>query len=161
MGQLGEFSGTRFKDAARGELELGALAEAAGGKPGAGDTKGSRELLKRCKDALGEAVREVRPSTRLTDSPSCLVRDEASLSESMRRVLRAHGQEPPAGEAVLELNIAHALVRYLDGLPPGEAFDELARVLYDEARLAETGQVDRPAEFNRALNRVLSRLAGV
>ena len=91
MAQLPEFSGKRFKDAARGELELGALADAADQAQAVADLKESKALLRRCKDALGERVREVRPSARLKDSPACLVRNEAEMSESMRRLLQAPG----------------------------------------------------------------------
>jgi molecular chaperone HtpG len=161
MGQLGEYSGKRFKDAARGDLELGALADAAEKERIDAALKESKGLLKRCKDALGERVREVRPSTRLADSPACLVRDETGLSESMRRVLEAHGQAPPAEAATLELNVTHPLVRYLEGLPRGEAFDELAQLLYDQALLNDSGQLDQPAAFTRRLNGLLVRLAGV
>ena len=159
MGQLPEFSGKRFKDAARGELELGALAGVADQERAAADLKENKGLLRRCKDALGERVREVRPSARLQDSPACLVRDEAELSESLRRLLQAQGQVPPAAVPTLELNVAHPLVRYLDQLPAGENFDELVQVLYDQARLNESGQLDQPAEFSRRLNSLLVRLA--
>ena len=159
MGQLPEFSGKRFKDAARGELELGALAGVADQERAAADLKENKGLLRRCKDALGERVREVRPSARLQDSPACLVRDEAELSESLRRLLQAQGQAPPAAVPTLELNVAHPLVRYLDQLPAGENFDELVQVLYDQARLNESGQLDQPAEFSRRLNSLLVRLA--
>ncbi len=161
MGQLPEFSGKRFKDAARGDLELGALADAADQERVDAALKESKGLLKRCKDALGERVREVRPSARLQDSPACLVRDEHELSESMRRVLQSQGQAAPAAVATLELNVAHPLVRYLDRLPKGEAFEEFAQVLYDQARLNESGQLDQPADFSRRLNGLLVRLTGV
>jgi molecular chaperone HtpG len=161
MGHLSEYSGKRFKDAARGDLELGALADAAEQQQVEAALKESKGLLRRCKDALGERVREVRPSTRLQDSPACLVRDEADLSESMRRILQAQGQSVPAGTAILELNVAHPLVRYLDQLPQGETFDELIQVLYDQARLNDSGQIEQPAEYSRRLNGLLVRLAAV
>jgi molecular chaperone HtpG len=161
MGQLGEFAGKRFKDAARGDLELGGLADAADKARADAALKQSKGLLKRCKDVLGERVREVRPSVRLADSPVCLVRDEAELSESMRRILQAQGQTPPPAAATLEINVQHPLVRYLDGLAAGEVFNELTELLYDQARLNDCGQVDRPADFSRRLNSLLVRLAGV
>src|SRR5258706_911730 len=161
MGQLGEFSGKRFRDAARGDLQLGALSDLGDKERAEAALKESKGLLKRCKDALGERVREVRPSARLEDSPACLVRDETGLSESMRRLLQSQGQTPPAAEATLELNVGHALVRYLDQLGKGEDFDDLARLLYDQACLSDSGQVEQPAEFTRRLNRQLVRLAGV
>jgi len=161
MGQLAEFSGKRFKDAARGDLELGALDDAADKERREATLKESKALLKRCKDALGERVREVRPSSRLADSPACLVRDEAEMSDSMRRMLQAHGQDAPPAVPTLELNVAHPLVAYLDGLPKGESFDELARLLYDQARLNDSGQLEQPAEFTRRLNGLLLRFAGL
>jgi len=161
MGQLTEYSGKRFKDAARGDLELGALSDAAELQQVEAALKESKGLLRRCKDALGPRVREVRPSTRLEDSPACLVRDENELSESLRRVLQAQGQAPPAAVATLELNVAHPLVRYLDKLPPGENFNDLTQVLYDQARLNDSGQIEQPAEYSRRLNSLLVRLAAV
>jgi molecular chaperone HtpG len=161
MGQLTEYSGKRFKDAARGDLELGALADTAEQERIEAALKESKGLLRRCKDALGERVREVRPSTRLNDSPACLVRDEADLSESMRRILQAQGQSLPAATAILELNVDHPLVRYLDQLPQGETFNELIQVLYDQARLNDSGQIEQPAEYSRRLNGLLVRLAAV
>jgi len=160
MGQLGEYAGKRLRDAARGYLQLGALADLGDKERAEAALKESKGLLKRCKDALGERVREVRPSARLEGSPACLVRDEGGLSESMRRLLQSQGQTPPAAEATLELNVGHALVRYLDQLGKGEDFDDLARLLYDQACLSESGQVEQPAEFTRRLNRQLVRLAG-
>jgi molecular chaperone HtpG len=161
MGQLTEYSGKRFKDAARGDLELGALADAAEQERVEAALKESKGLLRRCKDALGERVREVRPSTRLNDSPACLVRDETDMSESMRRILQAQGQSIPAASAILELNVDHPLVRYLDRLPAGDTFNELIQVLYDQARLNDSGQIEQPAEYSRRLNGLLVRLAAV
>ena len=161
MGQVGEFSGKRFKDAARGELELGVLADAADREQLDSALKQSKKLLKRCKDALGEQVSEVRPSARLQESPACLVRGDADLSESLRRMLQSQGQAPPAVAARLELNIEHPLVRFLDGLPAGDTFNELTQLLYDQARLNDAGQIEQPAAFTRRLNNLLVRLAGV
>ena len=161
MGQVGEFSGKRFKDVARGDLELGTLADAADREQLDNALKQSKQLLKRCKDALGEQVSEVRPSARLQESPACLVRGDAELSESLRRVLQSQGQAPPAVAARLELNIEHPLVRFLDGLPAGDTFNELTQLLYDQARLNDAGQIEQPAAFTRRLNNLLVRLAGV
>ncbi len=161
MGQVGEFSGKRFKDVARGDLELGALADAADREQLDNALKQSKKLLKRCKDALGEQVSEVRPSARLQESPACLVRGDADLSESLRRMLQSQGQAPPAVAARLELNIGHPLVRYLDGLPAGDTFNELTQLLYDQARLNDAGQIEQPAAFTRRLNSLLVRMAGV
>ena len=117
-------------------------------------------MLKRCKDALGERVREVRPSARLTDSPVCLVRAEGELSPALRRMLAANGQQVPAAAPTLEVNVGHPLIRYLEGLPAGDSFDDLAALLCDEAMLLEEGELPHAAEFSQRLNRLLLRLAG-
>jgi len=158
MGRVSEFEGKRFKDVARGELELGGLVEAAERARIDEDRREHKALLKRFKDALGERVLEVRVSERLRDSPACLVRGEAELSAAMRRVLAANGQTLPASAPVLELNVANPLVRYMDSVKEAEPFSELALVLYDQASLAEEGQVSNGAEFARRLNKLLVRL---
>ncbi|MFM2287547.1 MAG: molecular chaperone HtpG, partial [Pseudomonadota bacterium] len=150
----------RFKDVARGELELGGLAGEVEKADAEAALRQSKGLLKRVKDVLGERVSEVRPSTRLADSPACLVHGEGELSESMRRLLAAQGQELPASAPALELNIAHPLLRLLDTLADPPAFAGLAEVLYGQARLTDSGQLEAPAQFARQLNDLLLRMAG-
>jgi molecular chaperone HtpG len=158
MGQVSEFEGKRFKDAARGDLELGPLAGPADDGEAEKALKESKGLLKRVKDALGDRVAEVKVSTRLTDTPSCLVLAEHDMGAQMRRILAASGQTPPQGKPVLELNVAHPLVARLDATEAGANFDELALLLFDQARLAESGSVANPGEFVRRLNRLLAQL---
>ena len=100
MGQVTEFEGKRFKDASRGDLELGGLADQAERARIDEERKENKALLKRFKDALGDRVLEVRVSERLRDSPACLVHGEGELSAQMRRLLAANGQAPPAGKPV-------------------------------------------------------------
>ena len=159
MGQLEDFEGKRFKDAARGELELGALESEADRRERDAALKESKGLLKRVKDALGERVLEVRPSTRLKDSPACLVRDEHDLGAGMRKILAAAGQSVPQSKPALELNPAHPLVKYLDGLADSGRFAALALLLYEQAELAEGGELGNPADFVQRLNRLLVELA--
>jgi molecular chaperone HtpG len=161
MGQVEAFEGKRFKDAARGDLELGALASEADKHDADAALKESKGLLKRVKDALGDRVLEVRVSTRLTDSPSCLVLGEHDLRTTMRRLLAAAGQKSPDAKPILELNVAHPIVKYLDGEKDSARFAQLAELLYDQASLAEGGQLANPAEYVQRLNRLLIRLAGV
>ena len=158
MGRIGEFEGKRFKDVTRGDLELGGLAEAAERARIDEERREHKGLLKRFKDALGDKVLEVRVSERLRDSPACLVHGEAELSAAMRRVFAANGQAIPASAPVFELNVAHPLVRYMDGLREAEPFSELALLLYDQASLADEGQLANAAEFARRLNKLLVRL---
>ena len=159
MGQLEDFEGKRFKDAARGELELGALESEADRRERDAALKESKGLLKRVKDALGERVLEVRPSTRLKDSPACLVRDEHDLGAGMRKILAAAGQSVPQSKPALELNPAHPLVKYLDGLADSGRFAALALLLYEQAELADGGELGNPADFVQRLNRLLVELA--
>ena len=107
MGQLNDFEGKRFKDATRGGLELGGLANEADRKEHDEQLKESKGLLKRVKDALGERVTEVRVSERLRESPACLVLGEDDMGEQMRRILAAAGQKAPQAHPVLELNVTH------------------------------------------------------
>ncbi len=137
MGYVESFEGKRFKDATRGDLELGGLASDADREQRDAELKESKGLLKRIKDALGERVTEVRVSERLKESPACLVRGEHDLTEQMRRILAAAGQQAPAARPVLEVNVAHPLVKYLEGLSDTAQFTELAQLMYDQAALAE------------------------
>jgi molecular chaperone HtpG len=161
MGQLNEFEGKRFKDAARGDLELGGLENEADKKQRDEALKESKGLLKRVKDALGDRVEEVRTTVRLRESPACLVLGEHDLGASMRRILAAAGQKVPESKPVLEINTGHPIVKYLDGVTDVEQFKELAQLLYDQASLAEGGQIANPADYVQRLNRLLVRLAGV
>jgi len=158
MGQVTEFEGKRFKDASRGGLELGGLADQAERARIDEERKENKALLKRFKDALGDRVLEVRVSERLRGSPAVLVHGEGELSAQMRRVLAANGQAPPATKAAMELNVAHPLVRHMDTLKPADEFQELALLLYDQATMTEEGQVANPADFSRRLNNLLVRL---
>jgi molecular chaperone HtpG len=158
MGQLESYEGKRFKDASRGDLELGGLASDADRQQHDARLKESKGLLKRIKDALGERVTEVRVSERLSESPACLVLGEHDLPERMRRVLESVGQKAPHARPVLEVNVEHPLIRYLDGVTDGTRFAELAQLLYDQAALAEGAPLANAPEYVQRLNRLLVRL---
>jgi len=159
MGHIESYEGKRLKDATRGDLELGGLASDADRRQHDEQLKESKGLLKRIKDALGERVSEVRISDRLRESPAVLVLGEHDLTEPMRRILAAAGQKVPEARPVLEVNVAHPLVKYLEGrTDPGE-FRELAQLLYDQAALAEGASLGNAAEYVQRLNRLLVRLA--
>ena len=161
MGQIDEFEGKRLKDAARGDLDLGALETEEDKKQHDEELKESKGLLKRVKDAVGDRIQEVRVSSRLKDSPSCLALGEHDMGANMRRILAATGQKVPESKPTLELNIGHPLVKYLENVADEEQFKELAQVLYEQAALAEGTQLSNPAEYVQRLNRLLVRLAGV
>jgi molecular chaperone HtpG len=159
MGQVEGFEGKSFKDAARGDLELGGLTPEADRTKAQQQLKEHEGLLKRVKDALGERVTEVRVASRLTDSPSCLVMGERDLGAAMRRILEAQGQKVPETKPVLELNVEHPIVQHLEAVSEEASFSELAQLLYDQAALSEGGQLVNPADYVRRLNRLLVRLA--
>jgi molecular chaperone HtpG len=106
-------------------------------------------------------VQEVRVSTRLRESPACLVLGEHDMGASMRRIMAAAGQKVPESKPVLEVNTTHGIVKYLDGMSDEEHFKELAELLFDQASLAEGSQLGNPAEYVQRLNRLLVRLAGL
>ena len=155
VGHLAEFDGKRLHDVTRGDLALGNLLTDADQKLREADLKESKNLLRRVKEALVDRVSEVRVSSRLTESPACLVLGEHDLSRQMQQLLEATGQKPPPSKPAFELNVQHALVRHLDGLQDAEQFRELALVLFDQALLADGARLDEPAEFVRRLNRLL------
>jgi len=159
MGHIETYEGKRFKDATRGDLELGGLASDADRQQHDAELKESKGLLKRIKDALGERVSEVRLSERLTESPAVLVLGEHDLSEPMRRILTAAGQKLPESRPVLEVNVSHPLVKYLEGRTDTSAFGELAQLLYDQAVLAEGAPLANAPDYVQRLNRLLVRLA--
>ena len=150
MDHLQEFEGKKFKDATRGDLELGGLASAAEKEKAEAQLKESKPLLKRVKDSLGDRVSEVRVSTRLKDSAAVLVAGEHDISAPLRRALEAAGQKAPAGKPVLELNVEHHLVKYLEKREDAAEFDELALVLYEQAMLAEGAQLPDPGRVRAA-----------
>ena len=157
MDHLQEFEGKKVKDATRGDLELGIL-DAADKEKAEAQLKESKPLLKRVKDALGERVSEVRVSTRLHDSAAVLVAGEHDISAPLRRALEAAGQPAPPVTPVLEINVDHHLVKYLEKRETAEDFADLALVLYEQATLAEGAQLPDPGAFVQRLNKIWMRL---
>ncbi|HXR90052.1 MAG TPA: molecular chaperone HtpG [Steroidobacteraceae bacterium] len=161
MGQLEKFQEKSFKDASRGDLELGALESEEDKKQHDAEVKESSDLLKRVKEAVGERVEEVRASTRLKDSPAVLVLGEHDMGANMRRIFAAAGQKVPDTKPTLEVNVTHPIVKYLESITDAQQFGELANLICDQAGLAEGGQLANPAEYVQRLNRLLVRLAGL
>ena len=155
VANLREFEGKPLVSVARGELGL----EKIKGEDAAQDHEVGRykDLLVGLKRALGEKVKDVRISQRLTESPSCLIADEHDIGGNLARILKAAGQKVPASKPILEINPEHAIVSRLQ---PGDArFDAWAGLLFDQALLAEGGQLDDPAGFVRRSNDLMLSLA--
>ncbi|MHA7817411.1 MAG: molecular chaperone HtpG [Pseudohaliea sp.] len=156
MSHLQEYSGKPLQDVARGELDLGEEEKAESEKL-AEESKG---LLERIKAALEGDVADVRASARLTDSAACLVVGEHELGAQMRRIMEAAGQPVPDSKPTLEINPTHPLIALLDRESDEDRFGDLARVVLDQATLAEGGQLDDPATYVDRLNKLLLELAG-
>ena len=159
MDHLQDFEGKKFKDATRGDLDLGGLASAADKEKAEAQLKESKPLLKRVKDALGDRISEARVSTRLKDSAAVLVAGEHDISAPLRRALEAAGQQAPAGKPVLELNVDHHLVKYLEHREEAAEFNELALVIYEQAMLAEGAAASRSGRVRSAAQSPVDALA--
>src|SRR5690606_4392560 len=115
-----------------------------------------RSLVEKIQATLGEKVKEVRVTHRLTDSPACLVAGEHDLSGNLERLLKAAGQKTPESRPVLEINPSHRLLELLKAENDGSRFDDLVHVLFDQALLAEGGQLEDPASFVKRMNSLLA-----
>jgi len=153
VSHLTEFDGKELVSVARGGLDLGALEDAEEKQAREKEADEYKPLVEKIAASLGERVKEVRITHRLTDSPACLVADEHDLTGNLARMLKAAGQSIPLAKPILEINPQHALVQRLQR---DEArFDDLAAVLFDQALLAEGGQLDDPAAFVKRVNALL------
>ena len=152
---LTEFDGKPLKSVTAGKLELPGD-EPAGEEGGASDSP----LVERLTKALDGKAAAVRKSARLTESPACLVGDDAfGMSANLQRMLRAAGQEVPAEKRVLEVNLGHPLLQRLDAETDEDRFAQLALVLFEQAVLAEGGRLEDPAGFVQRVNRLLVEAA--
>ena len=152
---LTEYKGKHLQSVTKGELDLGSLADKEEKDQKEKATAEHGELLERLKDALGERVKEVRVSTRLVDSPACLVVGAYDMSANLARVLKSVGQQAPDSQPILELNLDHPLVKRLESEADESRFSDLALLLFDQAQLAEGGQLDDPAAFVSRLNKLM------
>ncbi|HVL56451.1 MAG TPA: molecular chaperone HtpG [Burkholderiaceae bacterium] len=155
---LHEFDGKPLASVARGGLDLDELADETEKQEAARVAEEYKDLVSRVKQALGERVKDVRVSARLTDSPACLVSDEGDISGHLERLLKQAGQKAPERKPILEINPKHPLVARMRD--ETEGFDDWAKLLVDQAQLAEGGQLQDPAGFVKRLNDMLLVLAG-
>ena len=152
LSYLREFDGTPLQSVAKGAVDLGDLQDEAEKKAAEEAAESVKPLLDKLKEALKEQVEDVRVTTRLVDSPACLVVKDAGMSMQLARMLKQAGQRVPDSKPVLEINAEHPLVKKLDG---HAHFDDLAHILFDQALLAEGGLPDDPAAYVRRVNALL------
>lgn len=152
LSYLTEFDGKALQSVAKGSLDLDQLADEQEKEEQAREADEFKDLTTRIQEALGERVKEVRVTHRLTTSPACLVANEHDLSGNLERMLKAAGQNVPRSTPVLEINPRHGLVQRLRDLSAGERFNDWSLVLFDQAQLAEGGQLEDPAGFVQRIN---------
>ncbi len=156
---LTEFDGKPLASVAKGNLDLGKLADEdkKEQEKQAGEYK---ELVEKIGKSLGEQVKQVRATFRLTLSPACLVADEHGMSANLERMLKAAGQKVPGSKPILEINPHHPLVQRLKYETDEARFGDWSHILFDQALLAEGGQLDDPASFVKRLNELMLAMAG-
>jgi molecular chaperone HtpG len=159
VSHLAEFDGKQFQDVAKGELDLGDLQDTEEKQHQEETEKEFKGLVEKISKLLEENVEEVRMTHRLTESPACLVVSEDDMGMQMRRVLESAGQAVPENKRIFELNPDHPLVQKLNDETDSDRFNDLARVLYDQAQLAEGSQLNEPATYVTRLNKLLLELS--
>ena len=157
-GHLTEFDGKQLQSVAKGDLDLGKLEDEEEKKEAEKAADEYKELLEKVKTSLGEKVKDVRVTYRLTDSPSCLVSDDHDPSGNLARMLKAAGQAAPNAKPILEINPNHPAVIRLKS--EENRFDDWAALLFEQATLSEGGQLDDPAGFVRRINDLMMALTG-
>jgi len=152
LSHLYEFEGKSLQSVAKGAFDLGKLQDEAEKKQAEEAAAEFKPVLERLKTALKDRAKDVRVTTRLVDSAACIVVDEGDMSGHLARLLKQAGQDAPKSLPTLEVNASHALVRRLDS---DERFDDLAQTIFDQALLAEGGQLEDPAAYVQRVNRLL------
>jgi molecular chaperone HtpG len=160
MSNLTEFEGKKLQSVAKGDLDLGKLQDEAEKKEQEKEAGEFKELTDKIGKTLGEKVKEVRVTHRLTSSPACLVSDQWGMSMNLERLLKAAGQKVPDSKPILEVNPHHPLVQGLKYESDERRFSDWSYILFDQAVLAEGGQLDDPGSFVKRLNELMLALAG-
>jgi molecular chaperone HtpG len=160
LSALTDFSGKPLQSVTKGDLDLSKLGVSGAEQEGEQGAAAHKELVDRIQKALGERASGVRITHRLTDSPACLVADEHGMSTNLNRLLKAAGQKVPNLRPILEVNPDHPIVRRLKDESDAARFSDWSQILFDQATLAEGGQLDDPATFVKRLNELMLALAG-
>jgi molecular chaperone HtpG len=158
VSHLTEFDGKELVSVAKGGLDLGKLEDEAEKKEQEKEAGEFKDLIEKIKASLAGKVKEVRVTHRLTDSPACLVADEHDIGANLARMLKAAGQKAPVSQPILEINPKHPVVLRLKY--EEQKFDDWAAVLFDQALLAEGGQLDDPASFVKRMNQLMLEMGG-
>jgi len=159
MSHLTEFDGKKLQSIAKGALDLSDIGEHAEEEKKEHEeaVKSAEPAIEKIKASLGDKVKDVRPTDRLTESPACLVSDEFEMSGHMERILKQAGQDVPSIKPILEINPEHALVQRVIDLDNDDDIAQYANVLFDQAMLAEGALPEDPASFVRHINALLTK----
>ena len=152
LSHLYEFDGKPLQSVAKGGVDLGKLQDEEEKKAAEQTAEAFKPVLDRLKTTLASRAKDVRATTRLVDSPACIVVDEGDMSSHLARMLKQSGQDAPKSMPILEVNPEHPLLKRLEG---SEQFDDLAQIIFDQALLAEGGQLEDPAAYVQRVNRML------
>ena len=155
VSNLHEFNGKKLKSISKGELNLGKLEEEKEQKEKTKIEEKAKSLIEKIKKSLGDKVKDVKVTHRLTDSPSCLVVGEHDISGNLERILKAAGQNTPDNKPILEINPKHALIEKLEQKITAQEFDEYASVIFDQALLAEGGQLEDPVSYVNRIKQLI------
>ncbi|MHC9510271.1 molecular chaperone HtpG [Kangiella sp. M94] len=159
VSHLQEYKGKQFVSVTQGSLDLGNLEDADDKKAQEQASKEHEDLVKRVKEVLGDKVADVRVTLRLTNTPACIVAGEGDMPLQIVKMMQAAGQPVPDVKPVFELNPEHALIQLVEKEQDQDQFNEWVDVLFDQAQLAEAGQLEDPASFATKLNKLLLKLA--
>lgn len=159
MSHLTEYQEKSFASVAKGELDLGKMGDERDKEKRKQKEKEAKDLVKRIKKVLDEKVEDVRVSHRLTSSPACIVLSEHDMALYMQHLMRQAGHEMPATKPVLEINPSHPLVQRMENEEVEDRFEDWAKILFDQAILAEGGQLEDPASFVSRLNQMINEIA--
>ena len=150
-----EFDGTPLQSVSKGAVDLGKLQDDDEKKAAEEAQTQFKPVLDRLKDALKGKATDVRATTRLVDSPACLVVQDGDMSTQLARMLKQAGQPVPEVKPILEVNAQHPLVKKLESTVDASTFDDLANILFDQALLAEGGMPADPAAYVKRVNALL------
>lgn len=159
VAHLTEYKGKHLQSVAKGQLDLGELEEKESKEELEKIAEEHKGLVERIGTVLGERVKEVRISKRLTESPACLVVGDYDMSANLQRVLKQLGQDAPETKPILEVNPTHPLVEKMDQEADEDVFADLAMILFDQATLSEGGQLGDPSAFVHRLNKLIMNLS--
>jgi molecular chaperone HtpG len=159
MQHLTDFEGKKLRSVAKGGLDLSKLDDEATKQAQQETEQQFAAVAARFKVALGDQVKDVKVSHRLTDSPACIVTDEFDMSTQMMKLMESVGQKVPEVKPIFELNPDHQLVRHIADVQDESRFKQWAEVIFEQALLAERGSLKNPASFVTRLNSLLLDLA--